>query len=305
MPDPKKVVIDIFDHDRLQHKIGANAQNSVDNYMPDAKVYSTDEQNQGEYATTRRDIMDTIRQHVAEYGTIDELMISGHGGPYDLSLENAVRADIGDLLMDMKILEKELGVKICDRLVFSSCHAFSEMTPGHILYTRDMAIDMGMEIVGTTSTLSSSFGDMAAGYMVFTPEGELKLDKYNEEWISFMPIDQAEWRDHYIGKDFDEGFASHLEEVQKTANRKFHKDPVNEVLADQMVKEAMSDNGEVSKEELFDISYKIGEMLGGKVDIEYNNKEGEQDDLVLKVGEFTLDTYEVNLSEDVKGKGRI
>ncbi len=158
-------------------------------------------------------VIDTLRKHVRKYGAIQELIINGHGSSNwigshhrEIRLPNieGFVAHIGDL-------EKELGVKIANRVVFHGCSTFSELTDGQIKYFRDFAKEHKMELVGATSMEFQGRWAVIPrlGRIVqFSPTGEIIRDKLDSKWnpLANLGVDTS-WTDAYLGHTLEEGAA--------------------------------------------------------------------------------------------------
>jgi hypothetical protein len=102
-------------------------------------------------------IIASIRAHVKEHGTIPELRFGGHGSSNRLFFgADNVRLYTDELINGIHALQKELGIKIADKVTFQGCNTFTEMSPEWVDYYRKMSKKLGTELIGTTNFLAKS-----------------------------------------------------------------------------------------------------------------------------------------------------
>jgi hypothetical protein len=163
-----------------------------------------------EYVT--QDILHIIKVQVQKYGTIKEIRIVGHGADGIIGMESQIEID--HFLHSIKNLERDLKVKIADRIVFDACNTFSRTSDDKIKFYSDFAKDHHMQIVGTTS-LSSEHDVLglhvhSGRYVQFSPNGKIIRDeldtRYNPDML-FLSNDRS-WTDFYIGQTPEQGMAN-------------------------------------------------------------------------------------------------
>jgi hypothetical protein len=180
-------------------------------------------------------IIDTVREHVKKYGTLGEIRLGGHGDSESIGSSLVGHSDDLDLqgfLFRLQQLQTELGIKIADRVVFSGCEVFTNLTPEDVNFYRDAAKILGSEIAGPTSTGAVAYGVMhAARYVRFTPNGKVERDPimdtpYNP--VTYIAIaagwaleatgltqdHDASWLDCHKGHTQTEGAACQREKIK-------------------------------------------------------------------------------------------
>jgi hypothetical protein len=206
--NPKYVVFSLFDS--FDRAIGVEAQSKT---RPDATIYYPEK---GSASNTESYIIDKLREHIRKYGTIDELMISGHSGGIEMSSrlgDNGI--DIKSLLERIGFLEEELGHKITNRIVFDGCSTFSELNNSQIKFYRDFADKHDMEIVGLTSFEFSGF---AGRHIQFTPKGEVIRDKLDTKNNPIALVgDDRSWVDYHLGHTQEEAEKAIRQDIIKEA----------------------------------------------------------------------------------------
>lgn len=158
--------------------------------------------------STQEAIIRTIENHVKRNGTVKEIIISGHGGYCQVNGGDAESVvDVSKLLNDLVSLEKKIGKKITNRIVFDGCRVFAELTDEKINTYSKFAKEHKIEIVGSTSDITDSLFTHAGRFVEFTTNGKIIRDAkrdcpYNLYSLSGNDIS---WTDYYIGHTPEEG----------------------------------------------------------------------------------------------------
>ncbi|MCF8496663.1 MAG: hypothetical protein K9G62_08375 [Alphaproteobacteria bacterium] len=173
----------------------------------------------------------TLREHVKEYGTIDELWLNGHGGKLFMgngSGDSDKGIHVWDLLPALHYLKEELGMKVTDRIILKGCSTLSNLNNEEIRILRDWAKN-DWELVGTVS-YNVSGGVLGVGfnvgrYVQFTPEGNVIWDpKLDDPWNPYALISaDHSWTDHHIGRTQEEG-ARLMDEAQAREKAQFERE---------------------------------------------------------------------------------
>ncbi len=203
-PNPKQVIIDLHSDFIGNHNGHISAYiNEVGLNNP--TIYET--VNCGDKEIIKKEcIIGALREHVKKYGTIDEVAILGHGYSGVMGSKDEKMVILIKSFMDgLADLEKELGCKITNRIVFNGCSTFSRLTPNQIDFYRCYADEHDIEIVGSTSFINCGLGNNIGKYVQFTPKGEIIRDpKIHQEFSIIEILDigrdiDNSWTDCYIG----------------------------------------------------------------------------------------------------------
>ena len=117
-------------------------------------------------------VIRTIREHVHKYGTLKELMISGHGNK--TSIGKSADLNLNLFLNDLEQLQKDAGLKIADRIVFNGCGVLGNFFPDDEESYKKHAKQLGAEIAGATTIV---YGSDGGRFVKFTPDGTVKRDR--------------------------------------------------------------------------------------------------------------------------------
>jgi hypothetical protein len=164
-----------------------------------------------------KDILEKIETQVRQAGTLKTLTLDSHASPGSLSLtEGGKEVGMSHFLASLDHLEKKLGKKIAERIVFMGCNTFSEMSVKAVEDFRFWAGAHQTALVGTVS-FTISYVTQPGHYVQFTPEGGVIKDPVlSSDW---NPLNLAtnflywrypratEWSDCHIGRSFEEGAA--------------------------------------------------------------------------------------------------
>ena len=198
--NPKYVVVSLFINEmtKQQKIVGSGISNPM--------LYDLDSIANGKNPKdAEKIIIDKLREHVKKYGTLEELVISGHGDKekmFDGNVYNNINTET--LLENIGYLEQELGKKITNRIVFDGCSTFSGLNNPQIKFYRDFAEKHNMEIVGSTSTTFA--GEKEIGRFVqFTSKGEVIRDKLDTRYSRLaLDCDDRSWIDCHLGHTQEE-----------------------------------------------------------------------------------------------------
>ncbi len=211
--NPKYCRISLFEND-ADEQISLHVSKTVPNatsyrikeLIPANEFYSD------EYLT--KDIVKVVKEHVLKYGTIQEIRLVGHGSNGQIGEEGSIFTR--QAIHDIGQLEKELNVKVANRIVFDACNTFSGLTEDEIKYYSDFAKQHQVQIVGTTSIAEEvdMFGGtlhiLCGRYAQFSPSGKIlrdELDTRYDPHVLFLPNDRS-WTDFFIGHTYEEGIAN-------------------------------------------------------------------------------------------------
>ena len=155
-----------------------------------------------------------LKEHVKKYGTIDEVIIIGHGktgGMSSKSLftsfsDNINRIGIPYMIQYLPKAGKEINQKITNRIVFDGCGTFTDLDDKGVKYYRDLAKQHQIQIVGTTSALFAGKGLHHGRFIQFTPQGEIIRDRLDNRYSPLAIIgSNSEWTDCFLNKTQEEG----------------------------------------------------------------------------------------------------
>lgn len=201
--NPKYVVVSLFINERSRkEKISiSDVSNPV--------LFDIDEITKGRNLRLADGlVLSELKAHVEKYGTLEELVINGHGSTGKMNAKGGYnKIDIEYLLADIEKIEKEIGKKITNRIVFSGCNTFSKLDGNDIKFYRDYADRNNVQIVGTTSISASTLLRSDIGrYVQFTPKGEVKRDQLDTQYSLSIALegDDRSWIDYHLGKSHEE-----------------------------------------------------------------------------------------------------
>lgn len=204
--DPTHVMFSLILEDEASYG-GNDAIKTVEN----PTIYDGDKYN----ADDAYDAFDKcIIKHIKEHGTIDELMICGHGnyGIITSGINGSYMLSAHALLNRLEEIEQETGIKVTNRIVFDACRTFSRLKPDQIKELREYAKKNELQIVGTTSVeIAASVFDGAlkyhsARYVLFDIDGQIKRDVMDDKYDPLAALsNSSNWTDCFIGKTQEEG----------------------------------------------------------------------------------------------------
>jgi hypothetical protein len=205
--DPTKLLFMSFD------------KNKPDDYSPNFEkvdvdlmggnptvYYGRDATIEGKYLYPN-DLVRILREHVQKYGSLKELMIDGHGRT---NHEGWVAdLDTEQFLREVKTMQKDLGLKVADRIEFIGCSVFAGLSAGDVEFYKRIAQDLKAQIVGSTTPTFIKYNPggilTASGhYWEFTPEGEVQKDRlYDADWEKLHLMSDPEFaRDEiWLGRE--------------------------------------------------------------------------------------------------------
>jgi hypothetical protein len=168
-------------------------------------------------------IVSTIEGQVKKFGTLKEIVIAAHGMPNMMSVHRsggdvATLIDMRGLLGELAQSQKQHGTKIADRIVFLGCNTLTEETPEQIEMYRNLAKQLGTQIVGTTS-LEVGGPLQVARFVQFTPNGQVIRDPlddsvFNRSLSAILSKEGSDaWVDCHIGHSQQEGAACQQKKV--------------------------------------------------------------------------------------------
>lgn len=155
-----------------------------------------------------------IIKHIKEHGTIDELMISGHGnyGIVSSGIDGSYMLAANAVLTRLQEIQQETGIKVANRVIFDACRTFSHLSPERIKKHREYAQENGVQIVGTTSLetavsiLDGALKYHSARYILFDTDGNIKRDKMDSKYDPIAALSNStSWTDCFIGTTQEEG----------------------------------------------------------------------------------------------------
>jgi hypothetical protein len=200
--NPKYVIFSLVNgSDRFFNK--TSAIESVSN----PRIYDIESMTD-DFKTTQDLIVNTLREHVKKYGTLNELIITGHGKTQKIfsgDKKFQIRTDV--IINAIENLEKEIGQKVTDRIVFDGCLTFSNLNEKQISFYREFADKHNIEIVGATS-LETAVSDpfelikiRAGRFLQFSPSGSIIRDKLDTRYNPLaLGEDDRSWIDQYLEK---------------------------------------------------------------------------------------------------------
>src|ERR1700733_9900200 len=151
-PDPRKLV---FITPGVSPEQQPGREQEEDGLLRDVAPHATVLHTPGHVA--EKTILSAIKGQVEKYGTLKEIVIDSHGSPnrlyatYDNKLAPDTVIDTSHFLNEIQNMQKELGTKITDRIVFTGCDVMTDLSPEWVDYYRNQAKNLGTEIVGNTS----------------------------------------------------------------------------------------------------------------------------------------------------------
>ncbi len=168
-------------------------------------------------------VIRTIREHVQKYGTLKQLMISGHGNK--TAIGKSANLNLNLFLNDLEQLQKEAGLKIADRIVFSGCGVFGNFFQGDEETYKKHAKQLGAEIAGATTIV---YGADGGRFVEFANDGTLKRDRLDNP-VGYqsgqaanrnLGVSESRWDlggDEWVEKELTKPSAS-LPQKSKAAN---------------------------------------------------------------------------------------
>ena len=179
--------------------------------VPEATVFYVAKNNNG---NAEKYILKKLKEQVEKFGTLDELMIEGHGRSESQGSrfgDNEI--NIYDLIKGIEKIEKELGKKITNRIVFAGCSTFGELNNNRVGFYREFAKEHNMEIVGSTCiALTPAY----TRFVQFTPKGDVRWDKLDSKYFPPGFVHERNWADYHIGH------------TQEDAEKAIRQDIINE-----------------------------------------------------------------------------
>jgi hypothetical protein len=154
-----------------------------------------------------KELLDATRQQVQENGTLKVLVVKAHGNSLTIyaagqgSSDPTTETSLQDFLDGIGNLQKELGQKITDKIVLSSCNVMTDLEAGDVKLLRATAKALGTDIVGAATTHFG--GDVQAGRMVrFGSDGSVSRDELTKTGLRYYEAQLGMWiaskdRDHY------------------------------------------------------------------------------------------------------------
>ncbi len=200
----KYIIISLLNgEDKIKIKYFAKSVNNPTIYELDGS-FDSKKETEGEF------IKNILKEHIKKFGTIDEIMLIGHGGSTDIIGSKNIKINLLTYTFLDKIeeLKNELSCSITNRIVFNGCEVFSNLRDGEIKYYSDFAKENKIEIVGTTSIICDGpILPNSGRYVKFSTDGKIvrdsKLDHPNH-LFSLLGNDTS-WTDFYIGHTAEEG----------------------------------------------------------------------------------------------------
>lgn len=200
--NPKYVVISLFINEMNDKQIICSSN------ISNPTVYDLNKITKGRNEKdATANVLSIIKEHVKKYGTLDELVIEGHGSKEKMSSGKTElnNIDIENILYHLLDLEKELGKKITNRTVFSGCSTFFELKNDEIRVYREFAKEHKIQIVGSTSTTRSGEGYSIGRFVQFTTEGRVIRDKLDTRYNLYaLENNDTSWIDNHLGKTQEE-----------------------------------------------------------------------------------------------------
>lgn len=227
-PDRKHVIISLLRgiNKTINSHVGAKyAFENVEN----PSIYEVSEYFEGK-SVRDEGVLEILTEHVKKYGTIDEVIIVGHGETRRMSSKSLLtlfddeenKIGIPFMIHGLDKAGKGINQKITERIVFDGCRTFAELDDKGVQYYREYAEKYQLQIVGTTSSLFSGYGSHVARYIQFTPKGEVIRDKLDSRYHPLAIIGNTlEWTDCFLNKTQEEGEKLWKEkELMEKAERK-------------------------------------------------------------------------------------
>jgi hypothetical protein len=220
-----------------------------DEMAPLAPIYNvsfcTNNEPGADTSSCIENILKEIAPQLKQNGPLDQLIISGEGGPENMSgtvdgYTNAL--NIAWFLMRLEKIQESLGVQIAKKIVFAGCDTFSlgnDDKEGMFLsFLHRQAQRLNTDISGAISLKMTSpiMYDTAAEYVTFTHDGKIiRDDKLNERFMGLIPIaiydkydqivrkfdgNRSWFEDCFEGKTFDQGMACLQEQTPSVFSTK-------------------------------------------------------------------------------------
>lgn len=164
-----------------------------------------------------REILGVIKRHLKENGTLDEIILTGHGKYCQIGSGDNSKLDIEitvtAFLLELKDIEKETGIKVANRIVFEGCGVFSKLNESDIRFLTSFAKENKMAIIGSTSKVGDWLFWHFGRFVKFDEDGKIIRDSFRDHPsnpLSYIDEDVS-WTNFYIGHTANEG-----EEIKKT-----------------------------------------------------------------------------------------
>lgn len=176
-------------------------------------------------------VLKIIKEHVQKYGTINEIRFTGHGSREWMcskpDSERNERISTISLLIALEQAEKDLKIKIANRIIFDACKTFVSLDDWKIKYYSEYAKEHKVQIVGTTSNTETlpvlGMYIHAGRYVQFSPSGKIIWDNLDAPYKAFILMTDRDksWTDFYIDHTPDEGLTiKKAHEAQQTNDKK-------------------------------------------------------------------------------------
>jgi len=209
---PNNVIIDLHGKKNQAHE----NNEAILEIIKSAKIYDIDGFKKEN--SVLKSTLNCIKEHICRFGKVDEIWLSGHGRNGFMLGDrpdgmNDEAVSIDDILIGISKLRDELGPDICKRIVFNGCKTFSDMDALDVKRFSILAHKMGIEIVGTTTSLiSGGWGgfiptENEARYIQFSPNGKVIRDKLDDPYAFIKTLGIAgmekNWVEEVINKEIN------------------------------------------------------------------------------------------------------
>ena len=141
-------------------------------------------------------IASAVQNHAKKYGTLDEVVILSHGGPYTLHPYLFKQTDVGNIADFFELIgakqKENSNLVLSHRYVFLTCNAFSDLVPYEIENIMQTASKLGSEIVGSTSMLSACLTRISGNFIKFSPDETVCRDALTSHYDIGAWLNQRE-----------------------------------------------------------------------------------------------------------------
>jgi len=205
-PNPKYLMISFFEGEDKDRSSVKTVQNPTIYDISNLGVSTGDVNEQSMESL----LMKILKEQVEKNGTIEEIRFRGHGGSGNIGAKSGKYYILTcNFLDEVAKLEKELGTKIVNRIVFDGCNTFSALNDYFINYYSEYAKKHEVQIVGATSE-TESFAGLSAHigrFVQFAPDGNIIRDTLDTRFnpLTLLLENDRSWTDYYIGHTVEDG----------------------------------------------------------------------------------------------------
>ena len=247
MPDTRKsitynIATDDMIGDKNKSWIGwlrgkSNIELATERYHPNSLIVNVPEKilKASTGPEVQKIILADLEGRLKKFGTLNELVIAGHGsdGWEGFANTNHLRP----FFLELARIQKRTGIKIADRIVLEGCETFGfdSVNPQEdqdankdIEFYRNIAKTLNSQIVGSTTdvAINKFHGLMQGRFVQFTPSGDVIRDKLDTPDLYFklkMTLygikDRLSWEECHLDKSQKDGASCFIRQQASIRSR--------------------------------------------------------------------------------------